>query len=49
MKRVKLWRLDDDFLGQDADSYTKEGRRRDVEADAMKGWEEAFLDGWDNA
>ncbi|MBI1969384.1 hypothetical protein HYS48_01705 [Candidatus Woesearchaeota archaeon] len=52
MKRVKLWKLDEDFLTEeerDFDSYTKEGRRRMVEDDEMTPLEQAFIEGWDEA
>jgi len=49
MKRVKLWKLDEDFAGENLDPTTRHGRREEVESDGMKAWEEAFLDGWDNA
>ena len=33
----------------DLDPYTRIGRRRNVDNDAMEMWEEAFMEGWEDA
>lgn len=49
MKKIQSWREDEWTREIYEDIYSQDIRYEDLENDGLAGWEEAFMQGWDDA